>query len=164
MKEYDKPNSHISSKLHMICISSDNDRQRVTVTFTTLHYTSPHFIQLQCTHTHTCTHVCVCVYIYMCVCVCEFKGVKSHHFVSRRKFWSGNFATLFCFNVKYWRERRLVSKLKMDQTVDGWLDRGRTGRWMRQGRSLSPVLSDLYSEYFTEGALKTGGQVIRNGN
>jgi len=40
MKEYDKPNSHISSKLHMICISADNGRHHVTKTFTTLHPTA----------------------------------------------------------------------------------------------------------------------------
>ena len=39
-KECDKRNSHISNKLHMICISSDNVRQPVTKTFTTLHPTT----------------------------------------------------------------------------------------------------------------------------
>ena len=43
MRECDKGNSHISSKLHMICISSNNVRYPVTKTFTTLHYTSLHF-------------------------------------------------------------------------------------------------------------------------
>jgi hypothetical protein len=41
MKECDKPNSHISSKLHMIHISSNNGRHLVTKTFTPFHYTSP---------------------------------------------------------------------------------------------------------------------------
>jgi hypothetical protein len=36
MKECDKRNSHISSKLHMICISSNNCRHPVANTFTTL--------------------------------------------------------------------------------------------------------------------------------
>jgi len=40
MKEYDKRNSHKSSKLHIIYISSNKDRHPVTKTFTTLHYTS----------------------------------------------------------------------------------------------------------------------------
>jgi hypothetical protein len=40
-KKYDKRNSHTSSKLHMIYISSNNVRHPVTKTFTTLHYTSP---------------------------------------------------------------------------------------------------------------------------
>jgi hypothetical protein len=42
-KEYDvtyKRNSHISSKPHMIYISSNNDRHPVTKTFTTLHPTT----------------------------------------------------------------------------------------------------------------------------
>ena len=41
MKECDNRKNHKSSKLHMICISSNNDRHPVTKTFTPLHYTSP---------------------------------------------------------------------------------------------------------------------------
>ena len=41
VKECDKRNSHISSKLHMICISSNNFRYPVAKTFTTLH---PNFV------------------------------------------------------------------------------------------------------------------------
>jgi len=40
MTERDKRNSHISSKLHMIYISSNNDRHSVNKTFTTLHPTT----------------------------------------------------------------------------------------------------------------------------
>jgi hypothetical protein len=40
MKEYDKLKSHISSKIHVICISSNNVRHPVAKTFATLHYTS----------------------------------------------------------------------------------------------------------------------------
>jgi hypothetical protein len=40
MKERDKQNSDISSKLHMIYVSSNNDRHPVTKTFTPLQYTS----------------------------------------------------------------------------------------------------------------------------
>jgi len=43
MKECDKRKSRISSKFHMICISSKNVRHPVTKTFTTLHYTSPNY-------------------------------------------------------------------------------------------------------------------------
>jgi len=43
MKECDKRKSHISSKLLMIYISSNNVRHHVTKTFTTLHYTSPNY-------------------------------------------------------------------------------------------------------------------------
>ena len=56
MKKYDKWSSHISSKPHMIYISSRNNRDPVTKTFTPLHYTcrlftSSHlnFIQLHFT-------------------------------------------------------------------------------------------------------------------
>ena len=42
MKECDKRKSHISSKLHIIYISSNNGRHPVTKTFTTLHSTSLH--------------------------------------------------------------------------------------------------------------------------
>jgi len=48
MTEYDKRNSHISSKLYIISVSSNNARHPVTKTFTalhptTLHYTCRHF-------------------------------------------------------------------------------------------------------------------------
>jgi len=46
MKECDKRNSHISSRLHMISISSNNVRHPVTKTFTTLHSTSLHLSAL----------------------------------------------------------------------------------------------------------------------
>ena len=52
MKECDKPNSHISSKLHMICISSDNDRHPVTKTSCALHYTSPNYTSLRLSTLH----------------------------------------------------------------------------------------------------------------
>jgi len=45
MKECDKRNSHISSELHMIYISPNNDGHPVSMTFTTVHYTSLHFTQ-----------------------------------------------------------------------------------------------------------------------
>ena len=43
MKECDERKSHTSSKLHMICISSDNVRHTVTKTYTTIHCTSPNY-------------------------------------------------------------------------------------------------------------------------
>jgi len=46
MKECDKLKSHINGKLHVIYISSNNVRQPVTKTFTTLHYTSPNYTSL----------------------------------------------------------------------------------------------------------------------
>jgi len=48
MKECDEQNSHLSSKLHMIYISSNNDRHSVTKTFTPLHYSCRHFTSLPC--------------------------------------------------------------------------------------------------------------------
>ena len=55
-------------------------------------------------------------------------------------------------------ERRLISKLYMEQKVKVRLDRGearsvKIGRGVRQGRCLSPILFNLYSECLTEGAL-----------
>jgi hypothetical protein len=44
MKKCDKRNGHISSKLHLIYISSNNDRHPVTKTFTPLHYTCQHLV------------------------------------------------------------------------------------------------------------------------
>jgi len=59
MKECDKRNNHTNSKLHMIYISSNNDRHPVTKTFIPLHYTCRHvtsfhlnFTQLHFTTLH----------------------------------------------------------------------------------------------------------------
>jgi hypothetical protein len=70
-----------------------------------------------------------------------------------------------------WRERRLISKLYMDQSVKVWLDQEvtksvKTGRGVRQGCRLSPLSFNLHSEYDTQEALeglgdfKVGGQII----
>jgi len=48
-KEYDKRKSHISRKLHVIYISSNNIRHPVTKSFTTLYYTSPNYTLLHFT-------------------------------------------------------------------------------------------------------------------
>jgi hypothetical protein len=49
IKKYDKRESHISSKIHMKYICSDNGRHPVTQTFTELHYTSPNYTSLHFT-------------------------------------------------------------------------------------------------------------------
>jgi len=49
MKECDKPNSHISCKLHMSYISSNNGRHLVIKTISPLHYTSPNYTSLHFT-------------------------------------------------------------------------------------------------------------------
>jgi len=71
-----------------------------------------------------------------------------------------------------WCERRLISKLYMDQRVKVRQDRGETrsvqiGKGVRQGCCLSPILFNLYSECHTKealdglGAFSIGGQIIQ---
>jgi len=71
-----------------------------------------------------------------------------------------------------WRERRLISKVYMDQRVKVRLDRGATRsvqirRGIRKWCCLSPILFNLYSECLTKEALdglgdfKIGGQIIQ---
>jgi len=52
MKEYDKVESHISNKLRMICIFSNNCRHPVIKTFTTLHPTTLHSTSLHLSTLH----------------------------------------------------------------------------------------------------------------
>jgi hypothetical protein len=69
-----------------------------------------------------------------------------------------------------WRERRLLSKLYMDQSkvqVDQGVTKSvKIGRGVRQGCRLSPHLFNLCSEYVTQevleglGDFKVGGQII----
>jgi len=70
-----------------------------------------------------------------------------------------------------WRERRLINNLYMAQSVKVRLNRGKTrsvktGRGVRQGCCLSPILFNLYSKSITKEALegfgdfKIGGQII----
>jgi hypothetical protein len=71
-----------------------------------------------------------------------------------------------------WCERRLISKLFMDQSVKVRLDQGekttvKSGREVRKGCCLSPILFKVYSDYLTKetlegfGDFKRGRQIIR---
>ena len=71
-----------------------------------------------------------------------------------------------------WRERRLISKLYIEQKVKVQLDQGETrsvqiGRGVRQRCCLSPILFNLYSECLTKeavdglGDFNIGGQIIQ---
>ena len=71
-----------------------------------------------------------------------------------------------------WRERRLISKLYMEQKVKVRLDQGETrsvqiGTGVRQRCCLSPILFNLYSECLTKeavdglGDFNIGGQIIQ---
>jgi hypothetical protein len=70
-----------------------------------------------------------------------------------------------------WRERRLISNLYMAQSVKVRLNRGvtrsvKTGRGVRKGCCLSPIMFNVYNECLTMEALegcgdfKIGGQII----
>jgi hypothetical protein len=69
----------------------------------------------------------------------------------------------------YWPERRLISNLYMAQSVKVRLNRGdtgsvKTGRGIRQGCCLSPILFYLYRECFTKEALEGRLQNRRKNN
>ena len=72
-----------------------------------------------------------------------------------------------------WRERRLISKLYIEQKVKVQLDQGETrsvqiGRGVRQRCCLSPILFNLYSECLTKeavdglGDFSIGGKIIQS--
>ena len=101
------------------------------------------------------------------LCVCFIDWQQAYGFVN----WNKLMHTLKRSGVA-WRERRLISKLYMDQRVKVRLDRGETrsvqiGRGVRQGCCLSPILFHLYSECLTKEALgglgdfNIGGQFIQ---
>jgi len=70
-----------------------------------------------------------------------------------------------------WCERKWINNLYMAQSVKVRLNQGetrivKTGRGVRQGCCLSPILFNLYNEYLTKeaseglGDFKIGGQII----
>jgi hypothetical protein len=63
-----------------------------------------------------------------------------------------------------WRERKLISNLNMAQGIKVRLNQGetrnaKTGRGVRQGCYLSPILFNLYSKCLTKQALEGLGDV-----
>jgi hypothetical protein len=101
------------------------------------------------------------------LCACFIDWQKAFDRVN----WTKLMQTLKGIGI-HWRERRLIRKLYMEQSVKIRLDQGemrsvKTGKGVRQGCYLSPILFNLYSEYLTKEALegfggfKIGGQVIR---
>jgi hypothetical protein len=101
------------------------------------------------------------------ICVCFIDWQKAFERVK----WTKLMQTLKKTGID-WRERRLISKLCMDQGVKVWLDQEvsknvKFGRGVRQGCCLSPLLFNLYTEYVTQEALdglgdfKVGEQIIR---
>jgi hypothetical protein len=101
----------------------------------------------------------------LCACFIDWKKAFDHvNWIKLMQILKGNGID--------WRERRLISKLYMEQSVKVRLDQGGTrsvkiGRGVRQGCCLSPILFNLYSKYLTKvvlegfGDFKIGGQVIR---
>ena len=101
------------------------------------------------------------------LCICFIEWHKSFDRVN----WTKLMQILKISGID-WRERRLISKLYMDQRVNVRLGRGETrsvqiGRGIRQGCCLSPILFNLYSECLTKEALdglgnfNIGGQIIQ---
>ena len=105
--------------------------------------------------------------VVLCLCICFIDWQKAFDRVN----WTKLMQILKRTGID-WRERRLISKLYMDQKVKVRLDRGETrsvqiGRGVRQGCYLSPILFNLYSEWLTKEALdglgdfSIGGQIIQ---
>jgi hypothetical protein len=62
-----------------------------------------------------------------------------------------------------WRERRLISKLCMEQSVKIRLDQGETRSVKIEGSCLLPIQFNLHSEYLTKESLEGFGDLIRGG-
>ena len=101
----------------------------------------------------------------LCVCFIDWKKAFD------RVNWTKVMQILKIIGID-WRERRLISKLYMEQKVKVRLDRGETrsvqiGRGVRQECRLSPILFNLYSECLNKEALdglegfNIGGQIIQ---
>ena len=101
----------------------------------------------------------------MCVCFIDWQKIFN------RVNWTKLMQILKRIGID-WRERRLISKLYMEQKVKVRLDRGLTrsvqiGRGVRQGCRLSPILFKFCSECLNKEALdglgdfNIGGQIIQ---
>jgi len=78
LNECDKRKSRTSSKLHMVCVSSNNVRHPVTKTFTTIHPTTLHSTSL-----HLWVHFATLVLHYTCFHFTTWKW--SHYDLSKRR-------------------------------------------------------------------------------
>jgi hypothetical protein len=88
------------------------------------------------------------------VCACFIEWQKTFDFVDWTKF-----LQILKRNGIDWPERRLTSKLYMDQRIkehlyEGQTRRVRTGRGIRQRRSFSLILFNLHKEYLIKEAVE----------
>jgi hypothetical protein len=95
----------------------------------------------------------------LCACFIDWKKALDHvNWTKLMQILKGNGI--------HWCERRLISKLYVEQSVIIRLDQGETrsvkiGRGVRQGCCLSPILFNLYSEYLTkEGTFKCSALLL----
>ena len=105
----------------------------------------------------------ICIYLSSQVCYEVIFRTRCVCFIDWQKvFYRVNWTKLMQIlkgTVIDWRERRLINKLYMAQSVKVRLNGGETrsvkiGRGVRQGCCLSPIQLKLYSEFLTNEALE----------